>query len=449
MTKSRVDSSEFAELRRQAEAKLEREVPDFPDCSPEEAQSLVYELRTHQVELELQNAELRRAQEELVEERDKYSHWYDFAPVGYLTISIKGLILEANIALSTMLSIARQSVLKQRLSAFIVPDDQDNYYAHWRMVTETRQRCTCQLRLLKRDAEPIWVELDSILVEAAGERDAQIRAVARDITERKLAEEELRLSGVGLRDANRRLKASNFELTAANRELESFALSVAHDLRTPLRAIDGFGRALLDDYQDRLDETGKSYLDRVRAGAQRLGSLIDDLLELSRLTRAVMNHQSVDLGDLARRIAGDLQTKHPERHVDFVFAPGITAVGDRALLYIALECLLANSWKFTDHREHATIELGVAEQNGDRVFYVRDDGAGFDMTYVDKLFGAFQRLHDAAEFPGSGVGLAIVQRVIQRHGGRVWAEGEVGKGATFHFTIPNAAIENSYEESAT
>jgi signal transduction histidine kinase len=198
--------------------------------------------------------------------------------------------------------------------------------------------------------------------------------------------------------------------TAANKELEAFAYSVSHDLRAPLRGIDGFSKALLDDCQDKLDDTGRDYLNRVRAGTQRMDSLIDDLLKLSRLTRAEMYHQRLDLGVLGSKIAAELRRDEPGRRVDFEISPELTTRGDRALLEAALENLLRNAWKFTGHREQARIELGEIEQAGEHVFYVRDDGAGFDMAYVDKLFGAFQRLHDNTEFPGSGIGLAIVQR---------------------------------------
>jgi PAS domain S-box-containing protein len=260
-----------------------------------------------------------------------------------------------------------------------------------------------------------------------------------DITERRKAE------GV-LRDTNRQqLKSSNIELTAANKELEAFAYSVSHDLRSPLRGIDGFSKALLDDYRDKLDDTGKDYINRIRAGTQRMGRLIDDLLKLSRLTRAGVKYQSLDLGEIARNIAAELRREEPDRRVDFEIAKGVTVHGDSALVTAALDNLLRNSWKFTSLREHARIEIGVAEQNGERVFFVRDDGAGFDMTYVDKLFGPFQRLHDTAEFPGTGIGLAIVHRVILRHGGRIWAKGEVNKGATFYFTMPDTPLLTTSE----
>lgn len=226
------------------------------------------------------------------------------------------------------------------------------------------------------------------------------------------------------------------QLAAANKELEAFSYSVSHDLRAPLRSIDGFSRALLDDYAPQLDDTGKDYLNRVRASTQRMGQLIDDMLMLSRVTRSEMNLDTVNLSALAQTVVDELQQEYPERFVEFVCTPGMMVRGDARLLKIVLENLLGNAWKFTSKREHAHIEFGVMHQVGASVYFVRDNGAGFDMAYVGKLFSAFQRLHAMTEFPGTGVGLATVQRIIHRHGGEAWAEGEIDKGATFYFTLP-------------
>ena len=226
------------------------------------------------------------------------------------------------------------------------------------------------------------------------------------------------------------------ELAAVNRELEAFAYSVSHDLRAPLRSIDGFSQALLEDYAGVLDARGQDYLRRVRAASQRMGQIIDDLLQLSRLTRRGMHRQRVDLSDLARQVAEELAQQEPERQVEWVIAADVIATGDPHLLRVALENLLGNAWKFTSKHAEARIEFGVEEDKDQAVYFVRDDGAGFDMAYADKLFGAFQRLHGLAEFEGTGIGLATVQRIIHRHGGQVWAEGEVERGATFYFTLP-------------
>ncbi len=228
---------------------------------------------------------------------------------------------------------------------------------------------------------------------------------------------------------------ANTELAAVNKELETFAYSVSHDLRAPLRSIDGFSHALMEDYPDKLDEQGKGYLQRVRSATQRMGILIDDLLSLSRVTRREMGQETVDLSALAQSIAEELQETQPERQVDFVIAPGLTASGDSQLLHQLMENLLGNAWKFTGQHPKARIEFGVTQVNGKDTFFIRDDGTGFDMTYAEKLFGVFQRLHSQEEFPGTGVGLATVQRIAHRHGGQVWAEGKVEEGAIFYFTL--------------
>ncbi len=232
-----------------------------------------------------------------------------------------------------------------------------------------------------------------------------------------------------------RIQGVNTELLSANQELEAFSYSVSHDLRAPLRGIDGFSLALLEDYADKLDEDGKDYLHRVRAATQRMGILIDDLLNLSRVTRSEMRRENTDLGAIARSVAGELQITQPERRVEFRIEEGLEAFVDSHLMRIVLENLLGNAWKFTSKRESACIEFGRAPGDGGFTYYIRDDGAGFNPIYADRLFGAFQRLHDKNEFPGTGVGLATVQRIIHRHGGRIWAESAVERGATFYFTL--------------
>ncbi len=250
---------------------------------------------------------------------------------------------------------------------------------------------------------------------------------------------ELEAANRELEGANRDLEEANRELAATNRELEAFSYSVSHDLRAPLRSIEGFSQILLEDHSGALDEEGRGYLGRVRAGSMRMALLIDGLLDLSRVTRSTLRRQRVDLSALAREIASELENSQPERAAEFIVAEGLVADGDPRLLRLALENLLSNAWKFTRKGPRARIEFGAQREAGPGllapVYYVRDNGAGFEMEYSDKLFGAFQRLHSAEEFEGTGIGLATVARIVHRHGGRVWAEGEVGKGATFFFTL--------------
>jgi light-regulated signal transduction histidine kinase (bacteriophytochrome) len=224
------------------------------------------------------------------------------------------------------------------------------------------------------------------------------------------------------------------ELAAINHELEAFSYSVSHDLRAPLRAVDGFARALAEDYGHCLDEQAQDYLRRVRSGTQRMGQLIDDLLQLSRINRAAFNPVDVNLSTMAQAIMDQLAATAPDRSVDLVIAPEMKALGDERLLNIALINLLDNAWKYTGKTAAARIEFGAVRQDGQTVYYVRDNGAGFDMQYAGKLFGAFQRLH-GAEFPGTGIGLATVARIVHRHGGRIWANSAIGKGASFYFSL--------------
>ena len=252
--------------------------------------------------------------------------------------------------------------------------------------------------------------------------------LVRDITRRRQAEGHIR-------QLNEDMRVRAVELEAVNRELEAFSYSVSHDLRAPLRAIDGFSQILLEDHAAALDPEGRGYLERVRAAAQRMGVLIDDLIKLSRVTRGEVLMQEVDLSELATDITTELHAREPQRQVEVSIEAGLCVRGDARLLRIALENLFSNAWKFTQGRTRAHITFGRTQRNGLPAYFVQDDGVGFDAAYADKLFGVFQRLHDAREFPGTGIGLATVQRVIHKHGGWVWAQSVPGKGATFYFML--------------
>lgn len=262
-----------------------------------------------------------------------------------------------------------------------------------------------------------------------------------DITARKQAEEEVQRLNTTL---EQRVSQRTAQLEAANQELESFSYSVSHDLRAPLRGIDGWSLALMEDYGDQLDTQARTYLNRVRAETQRMERLIDALLQLSRTTRAVLQKVPVDLTALARAFAADLRASAPERSVEFTIHPALCAMGDPHLLEAALSNLLDNAFKFTGRCPHARIEFGTTdvpqvpatpELRNPVVFFVRDNGAGFDMAHGTRLFGAFQRMHKVSEFPGTGIGLATVYRIIRRHGGSVWADAAVDRGATFYFIL--------------
>jgi signal transduction histidine kinase len=244
-----------------------------------------------------------------------------------------------------------------------------------------------------------------------------------------------------LRGSFVQIERSNHELAALNKEIEAFSYSVSHDLRSPLRSMDGFSLALLEDYGDKLDDEAKDYLNRIRASSQRMGRLIDELLGLSRVTRAELNLKTVNLSEIARDIADSLGHQQPDRSVQWVIEDGMTVQADKALIQIAMQNLLENAWKFTGKTDGAVIRVGRTERDGQPAWFVADNGVGFDMTYADRLFGAFQRLHHESEFSGTGIGLAIVHRIFRRHEGKIWAEAKPGAGATFFFQLKEQAHE--------
>jgi PAS domain S-box-containing protein len=444
------------ELRRKAELKLKSDEGRLRDLSAADMKNLVHELGTHQIELEMQNEELRRARAELEASHAKYVDLYDFSPVGYFLFDKSGLIKEVNVTGANMLGIEKRLLQTKPFQSFVDPDHRAVFRDHLSEVFRSLTGSGCEVVLRRSDGGKIHARLQSLSF-VTGEGDPGVcRTAISDITEQKHSEEEIR-------DLNEDLKRSLLEKEAVNKELEVFSYSVSHDLRAPLRSIEGFTAAILEDSGAALSAVSKDYFQRVLAASQRMSQLIDAMLNLARLTRGELRERTVDLSGLTEVTVSELQKKDPARRASFVIAKGVKAKGDMDMLRMVIENLLENAWKFTGKHASATIEFGVMEmrnadfgvRNDNRpspspsplreeggvreqsqtVYFVRDDGAGFMMHYAEKLFKPFQRLHTPAEFPGIGIGLATVKRIIDRHGGRIWAEGAPEQGATFYFTL--------------
>jgi len=296
-------------------------------------------------------------------------------------------------------------------------------------------RTRVEYRLCRGDGT--WANFLQVMEPVAAEEDATGRthwfSTIQDVTEQKRAEDEVRRLNMGL---ELRVAERTAELQAANDELEAFAYSVSHDLRAPLNRIKGFSAMLLDEQAGKLDERGADLLRRIGNSGEDMEQLIHDLLELSMVATGQLRLVDVDLSALARQVFNGLSKAQPDRPVELVVEPGMSTRADKGLLGIVLENLLGNAWKYTGKRERARIEVGSERIDGERpVFFVRDNGAGFDPSKATKLFAPFQRLHARSEFEGTGIGLATVQRILRRHGGRAWAEAQIGKGATFRFTL--------------
>jgi PAS domain S-box-containing protein len=544
--KPKLKTDTWAALRETAQQQLRKQSARLDGLSKQGIKQLVHELGTHQIELELQNEELRRARVELESSHARYADLYDFSPVGYFTLDQNGLMRELNLTGARMLGMEKPALLAKPFRNVVEPSDRAAFDEHLANVFAMQAKQTCELTIRKRDGSKSYARLHSLYFPLSGEGNGVCRTALTDDTELRQMEDALRRSetkfktifessvdalGVSrngrhvlvnpsylslfgydrnddlagrpvldfiapgerkkireyirareqggsppteyetcglkkdgtefdidvkvtafalppdtytlviIRDITERkktearLKQTSVALALVNKDLEAFSYAVSHDLKAPLRRIEGFTTAILEDHAVSLNEIAKDYFQRVVSASRRMFELINAMLSMSRLTRAELREKIVNLSALAEVAAYELKKTAPLRRVEFMIADGIKARGDISLLRSVLENLLNNAWKFSAKQPSATIEFGSTRMDGKDVYFVRDNGAGFHMEYADKLFMPFRRLHAESEFQGLGIGLATIHRIIQRHGGSIWAESDVGKGATFYFTL--------------
>jgi len=392
--------------------------------------------------IDLDLSEIKLLQDELAESKEHYQQLFNLSPEGVVVYSDQILRIANEATAKLLHAKSVNQLIGRSIFDFIPPQYRDSVKERLAALEASDSSTPLPLTQLKHltvDGQVIYVETTATRITYKGK--PAFLAALRDITDRKNAEKEIIHLNASLEE---RVRERTAELTASHRELEAFSYSVSHDLRSPLRSIDGFARIIEEDYGNKLDATGHAHLNRIRNASQRMAQLIDDMLDLARITRANLQRQHLNLSDLALAITANLQKVKTDKKdngdrvhkVSFSIEPKVLVYADQDLIRIALEHLLRNAWKFTGNTPEAHIEFGVTDMNNQRAFYVRDNGAGFDNAYVGKLFHPFQRLHRSDEFTGNGIGLATVQRVIQRHGGQVWAEGAINKGASFYFTLP-------------
>jgi PAS domain S-box-containing protein len=407
-------------LRKRAERKL-ASTRKKKAASSTDAFKLVHELQVHQLELEMQNEELQSAKTAVEESRARFSDLYDFAPIGYMTLDDKGTVVEANLTSARLLSLDREKLLHKPFHSFVFPADHDVFSAHFKRVLSTDPKTTFELRLVKGDGTIFYGQIDSIGFENKSKSVPQFLLAISDITDRIKAENLLRIQ--------------SHDLAVANKELEAFSFSVSHDLRNPLNSIAVCLAVINDDLETTMGKDSKEAIGHIVKTAHGMLQVITDLLALSSITQQEVHRETTNLSDMVRSSYGELKSSSPDREVEFVIAPDCITNADAGLARILIEHLVRNAWKFTSTTVRAHIEFGSQSGNGQTAYFIEDNGVGFDMADVGKLFKPFMRLHIEKEFKGTGIGLAIVKRIIEKHHGTIRVEAEKDKGATFYFRL--------------
>jgi PAS domain S-box-containing protein len=373
--------------------------------------------------------ERKRVEEERQASEARYRTLFEYAPDGIVIANSESFYIDANVSICRMLGYTHKEMIGLHASD-IVSNTEIRHIGPALSEINGKSDHHREWQFRRKDGSAFEAEVIATMMP-----DGNLMGLIRDITERKQAEAQIQQLN---NELEQRVIERTAQLEAANKELEAFSYSVSHDLRAPLRAVDGFSQAVLEDYGPQLPEPCREDLQTIRNGAQKMGQLIDDLLTFSRLSRLPLSKSTVDTGKLVRSVLAELNYKQKGRQIDVRIADLPPCQADPALLKQVWVNLLSNALKYTGKREAAVIEIGCAQEKGQNVYFVRDNGTGFDMQYAHKLFGVFQRLHRAEDYEGTGVGLAIVQRVVHRHGGRIWAESAVNSGATFYFTLEEA-----------
>lgn len=425
MERCKIAQGKSDELRRRAENYLVAQgSEENVSRTVVEMQSLLHELQVHQIELEMQNTELREARDEVENALEKYTDLYDFAPVGYLTLDRDGVIHAVNLSGAGLLGVERSRLIGWHFRQFVTQEHRPVFNAFLGKIFTSQAKEVSEVALLNVKKQQLIVQIEA--VATASMQNCRLALI--DITERKRAEEEVER-------LNTELTSHAAELEAANIELEAFNYSVSHDLRRPLTLINSYSQEVEELCGDKLDPQCRKFIQEINEGSLRMNRLIDTLLTFSSVSRIAIHHESVDLSAMANSVATELKLAAPENRVTFHIAAGLVAKGDPGLLQVVLDNLIGNAWKFAGSREEAVIEFGVTEVNGKPAYFVRDNGPGFDVALADKLFLPFQRLSSGAGTEGQGIGLATVERIVRRHGGKVWAVSQSGEGANFYFTL--------------
>ena len=427
---TKINESMGDALRRKAEESLKKKMfKTTAQPSEVDALRLIQELEVHKIELEMKNEELQEAKEAERLTAEKYIHLYDFAPLGYYTLSNKGFIIDLNLEGAKLLGKERMHLKKNKFVSFISENTKPAFNLFFENVFKNKEPETCELQLGARESLPCFVHLNGIVSE---DNQNCLMAVT-DITRIKQAEEKI----IELNDGLERLVlARTTQLRNAFKELEAFSYTAAHDLRTPLQALSGYAGILLEDYSQKVDSEGKRMLEMIAENANKMGVLIDDLITFTKLNRQEIQSSFINMYEMANSAFLEHVSKDDRKKIDFRLKHIPPTFGDESLVRKVWVNLVNNAIKFSSPKSNRFIEIGVLKKNAEEIYFVKDNGIGFDMDDSESMFEIFKRLNDEKEFEGLGVGLSIARRIIQRHNGRIWAEGKAGEGATFYFTLP-------------